>query len=210
MVKPTPLISQAALQPVQEVEVTDEYGNRRLRSIAIEKPLTLYLNRREIVTLMTLGTTPEYLSIGYLRNQRLLTDVHDIASVQVDWDVQAAAVTTLDDKVPSIPDTHTVTSGCGQGTLYGDWQEAIRDVRLELSYPLRQSLIYALLKKLGRYNQVYIAAGSVHGCALCDAQADVLYFVEDIGRHNAVDAIADRCGWRNRVVPIRFSIPQAV
>ena len=185
-------MSQAILEPVRQIVVTDEYGNRRQRGIAMETPLTLYLNRREIVTLMTLGTAPEYLAIGYLRNQRLITDPGRITSVQVDWETQAAAIsTTDDDELPAL-NRRTVTSGCGQGTLYGDWQEHVRDIRLSPKQPICQSLIYALLKTLGRFNQVYITAGSVHGCALCDQNADVIHSIEDVGRHNAVDAIAGR------------------
>lgn len=158
--------------------------------IADERPLTIYVDRQEIVTLMTLGTQPELLTLGYLKNQNLVTDLKTVKSIQVDWDVDAAVVTTvtgelkLGDKLAN----RTVTTGCGQGTIFGDIMEQLENIRLE-PLKLKQSGIYTLLKNLNAYNDVYKTAGAVHGCALCRG-TEIITFMEDVGRHNAVDAIA--------------------
>lgn len=187
-----PAMSQAGLPPTQPVTAYDEYGEARELHIAEERPLTIYVDRYEIVTLMTLGREPEFLVIGYLKNQRFIKELKDIVSVQVDWDVGACAVVTRsgsgdwEEKLGQ----RTVTTGCGQGTVFGDIMEQLYDVRIT-PVPLRQSTIYGLLKNLNAYNEVYRSAGAVHGCALCK-DTEILYFVEDVGRHNAVDAIAGR------------------
>lgn len=184
-----PLMSNAPCEPVVAATASDEYGHSRKLHVAQERPLTIYLNRQEVVTLMTLGTEPEFLVLGYLRNQGLLTVDSVVESVQVDWETEAAAVVTADGEVPELPDTHTVTTGCGQGTVYGDMREAIAGIKLQMTTPLPQSQIYDCLRSLGQMSKVYSEAGSVHGCALCYGTS-VRYFVEDVGRHNAVDAIA--------------------
>jgi FdhD protein len=186
----TPEMSDAGLAPTHPVIAVDEFGNSRETFVAGERPLTLYLNKRELVTLMTLGGYPELLALGYLKNQGLVRRVEDLVSVQVDWDVEAAAVTTheeiedLDARLAH----RTVTTGCGQGTIFGDFMEGLDQIRLP-RVELRQSAIYALLHALKVHNQVYKQAGAVHGCALCEG-SEILMFVEDVGRHNAVDAIA--------------------
>lgn len=185
-----PQLSDAGLPPTEPVNAYDEYGAPRELHIADERALTLYLDRHEIVTLMTLGTAPEKLVLGYLRNQGLVQALEDIVSVQVDWDVAAAAVVTR----KSIPDLEarlskrTVTTGCGQGTVFGNLLEELANIRLPV-LTLKQSTIYGLLKNLNAYNDVYKSAGAVHGCALCE-DTRILSFIEDVGRHNAVDAIA--------------------
>lgn len=185
-----PQLSDAGLLPTEPVTAYDEYGAPRELHIADERALTLYLDRHEIVTLMTLGTAPEKLVLGYLRNQGLVQALEDIVSIQVDWDVGAAAVVTR----KSIPDLEarlskrTVTTGCGQGTVFGNLLEELANIRLPV-LTLKQSTIYGLLKNLNAYNDVYKSAGAVHGCALCEDTA-ILSFIEDVGRHNAVDAIA--------------------
>ncbi len=190
-----PILSDAGLQATREVQARDEQGLPRWQSIAAERPLTLYLDKREIVTLMTLGTRPEQLVLGYLRNQRLVARVEDIARVTVDWEVDAVAVSTHAGNAGDDPrlDRRTVTTGCGQGTVFGDLMDDIEQIQLPAA-ALRQSGIYALLARLREENEVYRSAGAVHGCALCrvagDGGAEVLYFCEDVGRHNAVDAIA--------------------
>lgn len=185
-----PLLTDAGLAPTWQVAAMDEYGEPREIQIAGERPLTVYLDRREIVTLMTLGGHPEALVLGYLRNQGLVTHVEDIKAVQVDWDVDAASVTTYGGNAGDndMLETRTVTTGCGQGTVYGDLMEKIDDVVLPRP-ALDQSLLYALLGNIASHNEVYKRAGAVHGCALCDKE-QIVYFVEDVGRHNAVDAIA--------------------
>lgn len=189
-------MSDAGLSPAHEVTAIDEYGEPRNGHIAGERPLTLFLNKREIVTLMTLGTHPELLALGYLRNQNLVTDVTDIIDVQVAWDVDAVAVTTqrqaadLDEKLSH----RTVTTGCGQGTVFGKLTDQLDKLHLP-QRPLRQSDLYGLLDNLNAFNEVYRRAGGVHGCALCHG-TDIELFVEDVGRHNATDAIAGHM-WLN-------------
>ena len=198
-----PLLSDAGLKPAHAVVAVDEYGEPREGHIAGEQPLTLYIDKREVVTLMTLGTHPELLVLGYLRNQRLVPCLESIHSVQVDWETEACAVTTWDgvEDLDAKLAHRTVTSGCGQGTVFGrisDWLD-----RLELPrVTLRQSRIYALLEALNAENEVYRRAGAVHGCALCgfapSGQPRIDLFVEDVGRHNAADAIAGHM-WLNAV-----------
>ncbi len=139
---------------------------------------------------MTLGTQPEALALGYLRNQDLIERLEEIKAVQADWDAESVVVTThhgvtgLDARTAR----RTVTSGCGQGTVFGNIMDKLEHVRLA-PVQLYQSAIYGLLRTLGSYNEIYRSAGAVHGCALCRA-TEVLMFVEDVGRHNAADAIA--------------------
>ncbi len=183
-------MTDAGIDPTIAVEAVDEFRNVREMHIADERPLTIYVDSYEIVTLMTLGRTPELLTLGYLKNQGIVTDISEILSVQVDWEVNAAAVTTRSerDDWKERLGPRIVTTGCGQGTVYGDILEQIEQIALP-EIRLKQSDIYALLKNLARYNDVYKSAGAVHGCALC-AGTDVTVFIEDVGRHNAVDAIA--------------------
>ena len=185
-----PEMTSAGLHPTIAVDVMDEYRNIRTQRIADERPLTIYVDSYEIVTLMTLGMHPEMLALGYLRNQGLISDLREILSVQVDWEVNAAAVTTAtgrDDWKDRLG-PRIVTTGCGQGTVYGNIQEQLEQIRIR-PLALKQSEIYALLKNLAAGNEVYRSAGAVHGCALC-SRTQPLIFVEDVGRHNAVDAIA--------------------
>ena len=160
-------------------------------AIAIERALTIYLDKREIVTLMTLGNHPELLILGWLRNQRLVSDIEEIKAIQVDWEIDAVAITThqgienLDQKLSH----KTVTTGCGQGTVFGNLMDDIDQIKLQQPQ-LKQSSIYALLKSLNEYNEIYKNAGAVHGCALCSEELGIEQFIEDVGRHNAVDAIA--------------------
>lgn len=190
-----PALSNAGLHAAESITAVDEFGQPRCGHIAAERPLTVYLDKREIITLMTLGTHPELLVLGWLRNQRLIETLDEIKAIQVDWETEAAAVTSfqgiagLDEKMAH----KTVTTGCGQGTLFGSLMEDLEKIQLP-RVSISQSRIYALLSKLNEHNQVYRQAGAVHGCALCtgtaDGKPDMQLFVEDVGRHNAVDAIA--------------------
>jgi FdhD protein len=184
--------SHARLPTTLEVEVLDEFGQRRPQAIAAERALTVYLNKREIVTLMTLGADPEALVVGYLRNQGLLGSRDDLVAVHVDWEVEAAAVVTrhLPEDLEVRLGQRTVTTGCGQGTVFGRLLE-VTSLQALPRTSLSQSVLYGVLERLGDYNETYRSAGAVHGCALC-RQADVLDFVEDVGRHNAVDTLAGR------------------
>ncbi len=187
-----PHLSQAGLAPTHAVEAVDEHGERRAQEVAGEFALTIEVDGRELVTLMTLGTWPEALTLGYLRNQRLFERLEDIAAVEVDWEAERARVTTVHGR--GIEDwerklaRRTVTTGCGQGTVFGATLNTLYDVLLP-EPRLRQSVIYALLERLAGENAIYRRAGAVHGCALCRG-SEVITFVEDVGRHNAADAIS--------------------
>ncbi len=189
-----PTMTRAGLAPTHDVVAVDEFGAPRDMSIAGESPLTVKVDDREVVTLMTLGTHPEELALGYLRNQRLVEKIEDIESVTVDWEREQVNVAThrgegivdWEEKMAN----RTVTTGCGQGTIFSCTLGALYEVELP-RVTLKQSTVYGLLKSLGEYNELYKKAGAVHGCALC-AGEHVLTFVEDVGRHNAADAIAGR------------------
>ena len=193
-----PLLSDAGLKPSFPVIAVDEYGEPREGQIAGEQPLTIYIDKREVVTLMTLGTHPELLVLGYLRAQRLVPCLESVHSVQVDWETEAVAVTTFDG-VSDLEEKlrhRTVTTGCGQGTVFGRLIDHLERLRLP-AVTLHQSRVYGLLDALNAYNEVYRRAGAVHGCALCSSRGIEL-FVEDVGRHNAADAIAGHM-WLNAV-----------
>lgn len=187
-----PSLSQAGLTPTHAVSATDQYGEPRDVRVAGESPLTLRVDEREVVTLMTLGTHPELLALGYLRNQRLLDNLDEIKSVTVDWEREVADVTTntgsgisnWQEKLAN----RTVTTGCGQGTVFSCTLDKLYAERMEQK-PIKQSLIYALLANINKHNEIYKQAGGVHGCALCEDD-QILNFVEDVGRHNAADAIS--------------------
>jgi FdhD protein len=187
-----PGLTDAARPSTFEVEAYNERGEMVPTAVAGEHPLTLYLDKREIVTLMTLGHAPEALAIGYLRNQRLVDSIDDIAAVQVDWEAEAAAITTRSGKKPRSLKKKTVTSGCGQGTMFGDLMEEIDAVKLRDDVQLADVDLFVLLEKVRRHETIYKQAGAVHGCALATTAGEILMFVEDVGRHNAVDAIAGR------------------
>ena len=188
----SPVMTDAGLQPTQKVLVKDEYKNTRELNIAEERPLTIYIDSYEIVTLMTLGTRPELLVLGYVKNQGLITNLNEIKSVQVDWDVNAAAITSTNKRNDWIDKlgSRIITSGCGQGTIFNGIMEQLDKFKIK-SKKIKQSTIYLLLKNLNSYNDVYRNAGAVHGCALCQ-NSKPLIFIEDVGRHNAVDAIAGK------------------
>jgi FdhD protein len=190
--KKRPLLTDAARPATFEVEAYNERGEMVPTAIAGEHPLTLYLDKREIVTLMTLGHAPEALVIGYLRNQRLVNSIDEIAAVQVDWETESAALTTRSKKPLKMSKKKTVTTGCGQGTMYGDLMEDVEKVKLRNDVRLADADLFVLLEKVRRYETIYKQAGAVHGCALATTAGEILMFIEDVGRHNAVDAIAGR------------------
>lgn len=186
-----PTLSNAARPATFMVDALNETGAIEPTSIAGEHPLTLYVDKREIVTLMTLGAAPEALAVGYLRNQRLVKNIEDIVSIQVDWEVNAAAVITKNGvaDLAKKMEKRTVTTGCGQGTVFGDLMDEIDSIKLRDDVRLREQTFFALLNEVRIRDTVYKQAGAVHGCALFQ-DSKLLYFVEDVGRHNAVDAIA--------------------
>ena len=194
-----PKITHASRPLTTEVEAVNERGEALATPIAGEHPLTLYVDNREVVTLMTLGQAPEALAIGYLRNQRLVRSLEEIAEVQVDWETEAVALTTRK-QIKGLKERmkkRTVTTGCGQGTVFGDLMEEIDTIKLRDDVTLSEETLFALLDAVRRHETVYKSAGAVHGCALLDGP-EIIYFIEDVGRHNAVDAIAGQM-WLDRV-----------
>ncbi len=198
-----PTLTHATRPLTFEVEALNENGEALPTSIAGENPLTLYVDKCEVVTLMTLGQAPEALALGYLRNQRLVRSIDEIAAVQVDWEVNAVVVKTrrgvkgLRERMKK----RTVTTGCGQGTVFGDLMEEIESIKLRDDVSLTEEGLYAVMDAVRRHETIYKAAGAVHGCALATNEGEasrIITFVEDVGRHNAVDAIAGQMwleGW---------------
>ncbi|MBW8185012.1 formate dehydrogenase accessory sulfurtransferase FdhD [Shewanella nanhaiensis] len=197
--KPSLIKTDAEVPLTISVNAIDENGEQVEKHIACERPLTVYLNWRPIVTLMTLGARAEALALGYLKNQGFISDLEQLESVIIDWDVSSAAVLTkestqdLEEKLSE----KTVTTGCGQGTVYGGFMDGLDEI--DLPQPqLKQSMIYSLLKNISAYNETYKNAGAVHGCGLCQGDK-IVGFVEDVGRHNAVDTLAGEMWLRQDV-----------
>jgi FdhD protein len=190
-----PRLTQATGTLLREISVVDEYGERRSIHIPAERPLTVFVDKRELVTLMTLGACPELLVLGYLHNQRLISAVDEVESITVDWDVGAAAVKTRTgiSDIEGRTARRVVTTGCGQGTVFGDAMAQVGT--LQLPPPavarIRQGTLVGMLDAMRQRNSIHRKAGSVHGCALF-CGPEMLMFVEDVGRHNAIDTIA---GW---------------
>jgi len=191
-----PFLTQARAPVVREVVVTDEFGQSRTLFIPAERALSIYVDKRELVTLMTLGAHPEWLVLGYLRNQRLVETLDEIESITVDWDVGAAAVKTRNgiSDIEKRTEKRVVTTGCGQGSLFGDVLDALDGIKLPAAY-VTQTQLEEITDTIRLQDSIYKKAGSVHGCALFstqDTHAEKLIFVEHVGRHNAIDTIA---GW---------------
>jgi FdhD protein len=189
----TPRLTQASVPLTREVQVRDEYGAVRTIHIPAERPLTVFVDKRELVTLMTLGVAPELLVLGYLRNQQLVDTLGDVEAISVDWDVAAAAVTTRAGVHGERTRQRIVTTGCGQGTVFGTLMDTLDAVRLPDPRDARiaQRGVYAMLEAMRSVDSTYKKAGSVHGCALFEGER-MLCHIEDVGRHNAIDSIA---GW---------------
>jgi FdhD protein len=176
------------------VEGIDQTGAVVSTRVTVEKALTLYLNAREIVTMMTIGDHPEELAVGYLLNQNMLRPDDVITAVEHDDDLGVVVVRTerqtdFEDKLRK----KTLTSGCAQGTAFGDLMEQIEEVRLPPA-PLRTSWLYRLASEINTTPSLYLEAGAIHGCVLCREDSPLVY-MEDVGRHNAVDKVA---GWMFR------------
>lgn len=185
-----PAMTDAGLSFSRPAVAIDEHGESREIELVGERALTIYVDKQEIVTLMTIGTHPELLTLGYLKNQGFFEDIREIKVVQVDWETEAVAVVT-DHRHSDFSEQmaqRTVTTGCGQGTVFGRLMEKLKRIRVPES-SIRQSTLYGMLDSLRQYNEIYKKAGAVHGCALCSG-SHIDFFVEDVGRHNAVDAIA--------------------
>jgi FdhD protein len=189
-------MSHASVPLVHEVQVMDEAGRIKTTHIPGERPLTIYLDKREVVTLMTLGSAPEALVLGYLRNQRLVESPDDIASIQVDWETDSAAVKTHRSTVDidALTSKRVVTTGCGQGTMFGGLIEEMEQIRLPDGPQLSQDAIVALIDSIRVHDTIYKKSGSVHACAVFERDGNdsvrLLHFIEDVGRHNAVDSIS--------------------
>ncbi|MDO8652798.1 MAG: formate dehydrogenase accessory sulfurtransferase FdhD [Undibacterium sp.] len=189
-----PQLTQSQVALTKEVQVLDERGRVSIISIPVERSLTVYLDKRELLTLMTMGGNPEMLVLGYLRNQRLIRSLAEIVAVQVDWEVNAVAVTThhgvtdIEERTAK----RVVTTGCGQGTVFGGLMDEVDQIHLPVDAKIKQTAVYRVVDTIRTHPSIYKKAGSVHACALFSAGGDLLYFVEDVGRHNAVDAIAGK------------------
>ncbi|HJO68881.1 MAG TPA: formate dehydrogenase accessory sulfurtransferase FdhD [Rhodospirillales bacterium] len=174
----------------RRIEGVDQDGAAVTATVVMERPMTLFLNGREIVTMMTVGDYPEYLAVGYLVNQNMLGAGDEIMGVDVDDETETVVVRTaqetdFEDKLAK----KTLTSGCAQGTVFGDVMEGFEAARLPADAPLRTSWLYTLTKVINTTPSLYLAAGAIHGCVLCQDDRALVYF-EDVGRHNAVDKIA--------------------
>jgi FdhD protein len=189
---PLPRLTQAQAPLTRTITVVNEWGESVSSTIPCERALTVYVDKRELVTLMTLGGHPELLVLGYLRNQRLVESVHDIESITVDWDVGAAAVKTRHGiaHIEERTAQRVVTTGCGQGSVFGGIMDDVDRIALPPA-SLHQAQLYGIVNAIRVQESIYKQAGSVHGCALFQGD-DMLLFVEDVGRHNAIDTIA---GW---------------
>ena len=194
-----PRLTHAQAPLTREVMVVNEWGEAVNSTIPCERALTVYVDKRELVTLMTLGGHPELLVLGFLRNQRLVQSVHDIESITVDWEVGAAAVKTRQgiEDIEQRTAKRVVTTGCGQGSVFGGLMDDVDRIVLPPA-TLRQSQLYGIVNAIRTQESIYKAAGSVHGCALFQGD-DMLVFIEDVGRHNAIDTIAGWM-WMNRSV----------
>jgi FdhD protein len=168
----------------------DQDGRAIETSVVMERPLTLFLNGQEIVTMMTIGDYPDYLAVGYLLNQNMLRPDDEIVGIDYDEEIETVVVRTArktdyEQKLGK----KTLTSGCAQGTVFGDVMEKFETVILDPDAVLKTSWLYALTKKINTTRSLYLAAGAIHGCVLCEGDRPLIY-MEDVGRHNAIDKIA--------------------
>jgi FdhD protein len=192
-----PHLTQTHTELTRQIEVVNEHGVREYAAIPAERALTVYVDKREIVTLMTLGAHPELLVLGYLRNQRLVSEVSEVESITVDWDAgeDGAGVAAVKTRhgiadIAARTEKRVVTTGCGQGSVFGDLMAEIDNLALP-DARISQARLYALLNAIRLKETTYKSAGSVHACALFSGET-MQVFVEDVGRHNAIDTIA---GW---------------
>jgi FdhD protein len=186
LISPNP----ADVRLTERVEGIDHGGHSIKMSVPVERPLTLFLNGQEIVTMMTIGDYPEYLAVGYLLNQNMLHDDDSITAIDYDADIECVVVrtamkTTFEEKVKK----KTLTSGCAQGTVFGDVMEKFEDIVLSGDQVIRTSWLASLVKEINTTPSLYLEAGAIHGCVLAREDSPLLY-MEDVGRHNAVDKIA--------------------
>ena len=174
----------------ERVAGVDQDGKRMETSVTVERPLTLFLNGQEIVTMMSICDYPEYMAIGYLVNQNMLLPDDEITAVDYEEDiativVRTARKTNYEEKLKK----KTLTSGCAQGTVFGDVMEKFEDVTLPADTVIKTSWLYTLMKKINTQPSLYLEAGAIHGCVLAE-QDRILLYMEDVGRHNAIDKVA--------------------
>ena len=174
----------------ERVDGIDQAGNPLTTSVTVERPLTLYLNSQEIVTMMSICDYPEYMAVGYLVNQNMLLPGDEITGIDYEEDIDTIVVrtsgeTNFEDKLKK----KTLTSGCAQGTVFGDVMEKFDDAQLPTDAIIKTSWLYTLMKKINTQPSLYLEAGAIHGCVLCKEDRPLLY-MEDVGRHNAIDKIA--------------------
>jgi FdhD protein len=186
LVQPNPL-DPALTEAVQGI---DQDGRAVDTRVPVERPLTLFLNGQEIVTMMTIGDYPDYLALGYLVNQRMLLPEDEVTGIDFDAEIETIVVRTArrtdyEERLKK----KTQTSGCAQGTVFGNMMDAVESVALDAKAELKTSWIYSLSKQINLTPSLYLEAGAIHGCVLCEGERPLLY-MEDVGRHNAVDKIA--------------------
>ena len=178
----------------------DQTGAEVDAHVVHERPLTIYLNAQEIVTSMTIGDHPDWLAVGYLLNQGMLKPDDEITAIDYDEDLEVIVVRTVrETNFEEKMKKKTRTSGCAQGTVFGDMMENFETIELSKDAVIRTSWLYALTRKINMAPSLYLKAGAIHGCVLCQGDRPLVY-LEDVGRHNAVDKIA---GWMflNKVSP---------
>ena len=188
--QPKPRLTQATAELTRQIEVKDEFGHACQVHIPAERALTVYLDKKELVTLMTLGASPEFLVLGFLLNQRLIRSVDEIESVTVDWSLGEGELGQPIADIAARTEKRVVTTGCGQGSVFGDLVSDIDAIALPEAH-ITQATLYAIVNAIRLQETTYKSSGSVHGCALFQGE-QMLMFIEDVGRHNAVDTIA---GW---------------
>ena len=174
----------------REMRGLDQDGQEMRIRVVEERPLTIFLNGQEIVTVMTIRDYPEYLALGYLLNQRMLLPDDDVTGIDYDEEIETIVVRTerktdYEEKLRK----KTLTSGCAQGTMFGDLMDHIDGVELPADAVLKTSWLFALSRKINTPPSLYLTAGAIHGCVLCEADRPLIY-MEDVGRHNAIDKIA--------------------
>ncbi len=181
----------------ETVSGIDHNGHAVDTTVVVERPLTVFLNRQEIVTIMTICDYPDYLAVGYLINQNMLDPNEKIIGIDFEDDIETVVVRTqtetdFEDKLKK----KTLTSGCAQGTVFGDLMEKFEDILLPTDAEIRTSWLYSLTKKINTTPSLYLQAGAIHGCVLCEQDRPIIY-MEDVGRHNAIDKIAGYMAMHN-------------
>ena len=185
----------------KKLEGVDHNGNRLTTSVVTENPLTIFLNGQEIVTLMTIGDEPELLAVGFLLNQNMLRLGDKISGIEYEDDLDVVVVRTdRETDFEQVLKKKTITSGCAQGTVFGDLMDKLSSISLSSSDRLRTSWLYELSKKINNTPSLYLEAGAIHGCVLCKQDHPLIY-MEDVGRHNAIDKIAGYM-FLNNIEPI--------